>query len=110
MNNDFSSIDRLLEFGMSLAVAQQMVATMNHAIGNMAVPGAGAPIQHKVEYFAVIDGAQAGPLTEEQFHDLVERGSITAESLIWHRGLTAWKQVKDVPEAHKWILLSNTVK
>lgn len=111
MNNDFGSIDRLLEFGMSLAVAQQMVATMNHAIGNMAVPGAGTPIKAAaIEYYTVVDGAQAGPLTEEQFCELIKQGVVTAESLIWHRGLAAWKQVKDVPEAHKWILLSNVAK
>ena len=110
MNNDFGSIDRLLEFGMSLAVAQQMVSTMNHAIGNMAVPGAGAPIKQSVEYYTVVDGAQAGPLTEEQFCKLIEQGTVTAESLVWHRGLTAWKQVKDVPETYKLILLSNKAK
>jgi len=110
MNNDFSSIERLMEFGMGLAVAQQMVATMNHAIGNMAVPGAGAPIHQSVEYYTVVDGAQAGPLNEEEFRTLIERGAVTADSLIWHRGLTAWKQIKDVPEAHKWILLSNPTK
>jgi hypothetical protein len=110
MNNDFSSIERLMEFGMSIAVAQQMVATMNHAVGNMAVPGAGAPIQQSVEYYVVVDGAQAGPLSEEEFRLLIERGAVTGESLIWHRGLTAWKQAKNVPEANKWILLSNSAK
>lgn len=95
---------------MSLAVAQQMVATMNHAIGNMAVPGAGAPIQQSVEYYAVVDGTQAGPLSEEELRALIERGTINAESLVWHRGLTAWKQAKNVPEVNKWILLSNTAK
>jgi hypothetical protein len=109
MTNDFSSIERLMEFGMSLAVAQQMVATMNHAIGNMAVPGAGAPIPSpNIEYFAVVDGAQAGPLSEDELRTLIERGAVTSDSLIWHRGLTAWKQAKDVPMANKWILLSTT--
>ena len=39
MENDFNSIDRLVEFGMGIAVAQQMVNTMNYAMSNMAVPG-----------------------------------------------------------------------
>ena len=40
-NNSFSTIDRLVEFGMGLAVAQQMVNTMNHCIGNMQIAGTG---------------------------------------------------------------------
>ena len=110
MKNDFGSLDRLLEFGMSLAVAQQMVSTMNHAVGSMAIPGAGAPIKQSIEYYTVVDGAQTGPLTEEQLCELIKQDLVTAESLIWHRGLAAWKQVKDVPEAHKWILLSGKAK
>ena len=39
--NSFSTIDHLVEFGMGIAIAQQMVNTMNHCIGNMQVPGAG---------------------------------------------------------------------
>ena len=108
MNNDFSSMERLMELGMSMAVAQQMISTMNHTSGNMAVPGASAPIRHEVEYFVVVNGAQAGPLNEDELKQLIDSRQVTADSLIWHRGLTAWKMVKDVPEANKWILLSGT--
>ena len=41
MDNNFNSIDRLVEFGMGMAVAQQMVNTMNYAMSNMKVPGVG---------------------------------------------------------------------
>lgn len=110
MNNDFSSIERLMEFGMSLAVAQQMVETMNHAIGNMAVPGAGAPIAQQREYFVAVDGAQAGPLSEAELSQLIAAGRVNKDTLIWYRGLTAWKRVYDVPEALKLVLLSNVNK
>lgn len=108
MDNDFSSVERLIEFGMSMAVAQQMVATMNHAIGNMAVPGAEAPICQKREYFVVVDGTQAGPLGDEELKQLIEGRRVTADTLIWYQGLHAWKMVKDVPEANRWILLSES--
>ena len=39
--NSFSTIDHLVEFGMGMAIAQQMVSTMNHCIGNMQIPGTG---------------------------------------------------------------------
>lgn len=110
MNNDFSSIEQLMELGMSMAVAQQMTATMNHAIGNMAVPGVGNAMTSRKEYYVVIDNAQAGPLTEEMFAQLVNEGKISDTTLMWYRGLPSWKFVKDVPEAYKWIVLSNTKK
>lgn len=109
MNNDFSSIEHLVEFGMSMAVAQQMISTMNHAIGNMAVPGAGAPIVNHKEYYVVIDNAQAGPFTEEQFAQLIADGRVNGSTLMWHRGMTAWKCVQDVPEANKWVVLNGGV-
>ena len=37
--NDFSSIDRLIEFGLSIAVAQQMMNTVNTCIHQMTIPG-----------------------------------------------------------------------
>ena len=39
--NDFSSIDRLIEFGLSIAVAQQMMNTVNTCIHQMTIPGTG---------------------------------------------------------------------
>ncbi len=110
MKNDFSSMERLMELGMSMAVAQQMTATMNHAIANMSTSGAGAPIPNQVEYFVVVNGAQAGPLSENELKQLVDSKQVTADSLIWHRGLTAWKMVKEVPEANKWIVLSDAAQ
>lgn len=107
MNNDFSSIERLLEFGMSMAVAQQMMATMNHAMSNMTIPGAGNPIpQPQREYYVVVDGAQAGPMNDGELQQLANNGKITADSLVWHRGLSAWKRAGDVPEVMKFVVLA----
>ena len=42
MSTDFSSIDRLIEFGMGMSLAQQMITTMNSAMNNMQVAGVNA--------------------------------------------------------------------
>ena len=47
-SNSFFSIDRLVEFGMSLAVAQQMTQMMNQTMQSMYVPGAMNPMQPPV--------------------------------------------------------------
>jgi hypothetical protein len=76
----------------------------------MSTPGAGAPINHQVEYFIAVDGAQAGPLSESELKQLIDSKKVTSNNLIWHRGLPAWKMVKDVPEVNKWILLSDAIQ
>lgn len=106
MNNDFSSLERLMELGMSMAVAQQMIATMNHSIGAMTVPGVTQPFREQVEYYAVIDAKQAGPLTEENLQQLARSGKLTTDTLMWHRGLSGWRRAEDIPVANKWLLLS----
>jgi hypothetical protein len=61
---NFFSLDRLVEFGMGMAVAQQMVGTMNKTMKNMHIPGAGNPMRQTaadIVYYALIDGKQAGP-------------------------------------------------
>ena len=48
-NNSFFSIDRLVEFGMSMAVANQMVQTMNQFMQAMHVPGSDMTISQPLQ-------------------------------------------------------------
>ena len=106
MEKDFSSVDRLVEFGLGLAVANQMIATMNQAIGSMTVPGAQMPMGGQTAaYFIVVDGAQAGPYNEQQLGSLIEAGKLTEQSLVWRSGLSAWMAASNVPDVNKLFLL-----
>ena len=72
MNEDsFFSINRLVEFGMCLAVAQQMVKTMNSAITNKFVPGSMNPMQTSAPqfYYVIIEGNQAGHFQNRNYLD-----------------------------------------
>ncbi len=109
MDNSFDSIERLMEFGMSMAVAQQMISTMNHTMNNMHVPGAGnsfIPPQSQ-QFYAVIDGAQVGPFTEEEVSRLVAAKKIMPDTLMWKPGATAWGTAQTMPEINKHILLNS---
>lgn len=108
---DFSSIDRMMEFGLGLAIARQMADTMNHAMSNMQVPGTGAmPVQQvntsPRNFYAVIADGVAGPLTETEFVSLVGRGDIDRETLVWRPGNDNWRKVENDPEAYKLLLLN----
>ena len=62
-DQNFFSIDRLVEFGMSVAIAQQMVQSMNQSMRNMFVPGSIQSMPQPVPsiYYVVIDGQQHFP-------------------------------------------------
>lgn len=63
-DNSFYSIDRLVEFGMGMAMAQQMVRVMNETMQTMYVPGAPNTISapQPLTIYAGIEGNLLGLL------------------------------------------------
>ena len=57
-NDSFFSIDRLVEFGMGMAMAQQMVGMMNQTMRQMYVPGSiqTMPAAQPVTFYVAING------------------------------------------------------
>mgnify|MGYP004520163159 CR=1 FL=1 len=107
--NSFSTIDHLVEFGMGMAIAQQMVSTMNHCIGNMQIPGTGnTPNQRKpsVQYHILVNNAVAGPFSEDELATLAKAKSLTSDTMVWKPSMRGWMQAKNVPEVQKIILLN----
>lgn len=108
MNDIFFSIDRLLEFGMGMTMAQQMVKVMNEAMQNMYVPNSPFNISSSQPFFiyVAIDGKPVGPLTEKEFSLLVFENKISKDSLVWQPGMQSWKPIQEVPNALKIIALT----
>ncbi len=102
MNTEnFYSIDRLIEFGMGVGIAQQMVNSMNQVIANTAVPGAMNPmISQTVRsvFHLFLDGKPAGPFNEEEVTRLITEGRVSASSYVWKPGMTNWAKAESVPE------------
>jgi len=109
MNEEsFFSINKLVEFGMSLAVAQQMVQTMNNAMNNMHVPGTLNPMQSAPQqfYYAMIEDKQAGPFTEQELSRLIAEKKVVKETYIWKPGLIKWVIAEKLPDVLKLVALS----
>ena len=103
--NDFNSIDRLVEFGLGIAVARQMIRTMNQSFTNMVVPGAGnQPFINPKTYFAVIEGKQVGPLLVDELKKLIAENKMNGQSLIWTQGLPSWKFANEICEINKLLI------
>ena len=107
-NSSFYSIDRLVEFGMSLAVAQQMTRTMNQTMREMYIPGTMSPMPSSLPqvYHVVLEGQQAGPFTEQEVMRLIADHRITKETLVWIPGMPAWQAVEKVPQVLRLVSLT----
>jgi hypothetical protein len=105
MNEDsFYSMDKLLEFGMGMAVAQQMVQSMNNTMQNMHIPGAQNPLNQAARaeperiYYVQLEGKQAGPFSGTEVGRLINDRKISKETYVWYPGLGEWKIAENVPE------------
>jgi hypothetical protein len=50
-----------------------------------------------MDFYLSIDGAKKGPYSIFKVGELLESGEVTAETLAWHRDLTEWTPLSEVP-------------
>lgn len=106
-NDNFYSIDRLVEFGMGMAMAQQMVQTMNQTMNQMQTPGSISTIpQPNLCIYAAIDGKPVGPLTESEFSHLIIEKKVTKDTLGWMPGMLDWQPIEQIPAILKIVALA----
>jgi len=108
MSDNLYSVDRLVEFGMGFALAQQMVRTMNDSMQKMHIPGTMNPMERTraQSYFVVQEGRSAGPFSEHELVRLIAEGKVTKETLVWRQGLPNWKSAVDVPDVLRLVALT----
>jgi hypothetical protein len=110
--NNFYSVDRLLEFGMSMAIAQQMVKSMNDMMANMHIPGS---INHlrpfeqnnpNTIFYAIIDGKQEGPFSETEFARLITSKKVVKETYVWKPGMIDWQLAEKIPSVLQLVAIT----
>lgn len=106
--NSFFSMDRLVEFGLGMAMAQQMVQVMNQSLKQMYIPGSvqtmPAPSAHL--FYVVLDGQSVGPLTESDLFLLVANKKVTKDTLAWMPGMSGWQAMGQIPAILKIVALT----
>lgn len=107
-DNNFFSIDRLVEFGMGMAMAQQMVQVMNKSMSQMYVPGSiqSMPTSQVQTFYVAINGQSVGPLTESDFSRLVTEKKVTKDSLAWMPGMLGWQPIEQIPAILRIVALA----
>lgn len=108
MNTNFYSMDKLVEFGMSVAVAGQMMSAMNQSLNQMQIPGAGKAMPASPDniYFAVIDGNQSGPYSLAELSRLISEKKIVKETYIWKPGMSQWELAENVGEVLRLVAIT----
>lgn len=99
--NNFDSLERLLEFGMSMAVAQQMVQTMNIAMQKVTIPQfnqLNVQLPLNKDYYIVINDVVQGPFSENQIREYITKNIVTVNTLIWFQGLPSWFHASQISE------------
>lgn len=106
--NNFFSLDRLIEFGLGMAVARQMIDVMNQSMQSMYVPGSVQSIAAPavMPIYIIIDGKSVGPLSANEFANLVSEKKIAKNSLAWTPGLLNWQPIEQIPALLKIIALT----
>ena len=108
MRTDFYSMDKLVEFGMSMAIANQMVSSMNQSLDQMQIPGAGKAIRTGMDniYYAVIDNKQSGPYSLTELSRLISEKKIVKETYIWKPGMARWELAENVNEVLQLVAIT----
>lgn len=110
--SSFYSVDRLVEFGLSLGIATQMANSMNASLQDMQVPGARNPMtpnalaEDPPLLYAVLDGKSVGPLATSEFSCLIAEGRVTKETYVWKPGMPDWKLAENVPDVLRLVALT----
>lgn len=105
---NFFSIDRLIEFGLGMGIAQQMVGMMNQYMQQMYVPGSiqSMPKPLPQVYYVSIRGQQVGPLNDSELFHLIAQKQVNKDTLAWIPGMTAWQPIEQLPAIQKIVALN----
>jgi membrane protease subunit (stomatin/prohibitin family) len=81
-------------FGMAMGSQMGNIFQQNSVQGNDAPP----PLPGAVQFYAAINGQQAGPYTMDQLSQLVAAGTINQQSHMWKKGMASWAAANTLPE------------
>ena len=83
------------------AVGQNIAGTMNNMMGGMtqqSVSGVVSPPIPTVAYHVAINGQAAGPFDISVLAQMATSGQLTADSLVWKKGMEQWAKAGTVDE------------
>lgn len=109
-DNHFFSIDRLIEFGLGMGMARQMINIMNESMQNMYVPGSiqsmPNPVAQQQIYYVALNGNAVGPLNDSELSQLISQKKVDKNTLAWMPGMATWQPIEQIPAILKVVALT----
>ena len=88
--------------GLGFAMANQIGQAMNPPGAQQAAGGAPPPpLPQGPQYFAALDGKQAGPFNAAALKAQIDSGTITRDTLVWSEGMAEWTAARQVDAVSK---------
>lgn len=86
--------------GMGFMMANQMGQTMSTPTPSPTPSPTPAPppLPNAVQFFAAINGQQAGPFDLATLQQMIAKGELTRETLVWKQGMENWSAADGVNE------------
>ncbi len=104
-DNNFSALDRLMEFGLGMGMAQQMINVMNQTMQAVQIPETAMPVQPKAkEWYVAVNENVSGPFTEDEMKGLLLEKKVTKSTLVWCAGMSEWLKAESIPGILKLIM------
>lgn len=103
-DNNFNSIEKMMEFGMSMSIAQQMMQTMNHAMSQMQTPqfnNVNMPVPVPKQFYALVNDIPQGPFTEIELTGHIVAGRVQKTTMVWLQGMPSWMPAEQVMDVNK---------
>ncbi len=83
---------------MGGAMGQQMAGMMQNMGQNMQQAMNTPPPIPNVQFYIIVNGAQAGPYNMQQLAQMAQNGQLTHQTYVWKQGMANWAFAKDVQE------------
>lgn len=109
-DNHFFSIDRLIEFGLGMGMARQMINVMNENMQSMYVPGSiqsmPNPVAQQQIYYVALEGNPVGPLNDSELSQLISQKKVDKNTLAWMPGMATWQPIEQIPAVLRIVALT----
>lgn len=101
-HSSICSIDNLVELGLEMALARNLVTCFNQNLDSAMLP-----MEYTIQNAHVsIDNHDVGPLNEVEIRQLFCEGKLFADTLAWIPGMPEWQTIEQIPAILKIIALT----
>ena len=98
---------QMMGMGVGLGAGISVGTTMGNMAGQVINTTPPPPIPSEKTYYLYINGTQLANQSVRQIQELIARGAVSHETLVWTVGMPEWVQISTMPELSQ--LFSNVV-